>query len=50
LILKAIDIGASVIFVALCARAFCVHFYKDIKQPFANARRAVTHVKSTPQR
>ena len=30
LILRAIDFGASVVFLSLCAKAFCVHFYKDI--------------------
>lgn len=29
---RAIDFGASVVFMALCARAFCVHFYKDIER------------------
>jgi hypothetical protein len=32
LLFRAIDFGASFVFVALCAKAFCVHFYKDIKQ------------------
>jgi hypothetical protein len=26
LILKAIDLGASVVFMALCTKAFCAHF------------------------
>jgi len=32
LILKAIDVGASVVFMALCARAFCAHFYNDLRR------------------
>ena len=32
LILKAIDVGASAVFVALCTKAFCVHFYRNVKQ------------------
>jgi hypothetical protein len=32
LLFRAIDFGASLVFMPLCARAFCVHFYKDIKQ------------------
>jgi hypothetical protein len=30
-IFKVIDLGASVVFMALCVRAFCVHFLKDIE-------------------
>jgi hypothetical protein len=30
-VFKAIDLGASVIFMALCAKAFCVHFFRDIE-------------------
>jgi hypothetical protein len=32
LILKAIDVGASAVFMALCIKAFCVHFYKDVER------------------
>jgi hypothetical protein len=32
LLFSAIDFGASLVFMTLCAKAFCVHFYKDIKQ------------------
>ena len=32
LIFKAINFGASAVFMALCTKAFCVHFYKDIEQ------------------
>jgi hypothetical protein len=28
---KAIDLGASVVFMALCVKAFCVHFFRDIE-------------------
>ena len=30
-VLKAIDLGASVVFMALCVRAFCGHYFKDIQ-------------------
>jgi hypothetical protein len=30
LLLKAIDIGASVVFTALCTKAFYTHFYRDV--------------------
>ena len=30
LILKAIDLGASAVFMALCTKAFCAHFYRDV--------------------
>ena len=29
---KAADFGASIVFMAMCARAFWRHFYKDIEQ------------------
>jgi hypothetical protein len=29
---KAIDLGASAVFMALCIGAFCIHFYKDIER------------------
>ena len=32
LILKAIDLGASAVFMALCTKAFFVHFYRDVKR------------------
>jgi hypothetical protein len=31
-ILKAIDVGASAVFMALCTKAFCVHFFKDVER------------------
>jgi hypothetical protein len=32
LILRAIDVGASIVLMALCARAFCAHFYNDLRR------------------
>ncbi len=32
LILKAIDVSASFVFMALCAKAFCAHFYNDLRR------------------
>jgi hypothetical protein len=32
LILKAIDVGASFVFMGFCAKAFCVHFYNDLRR------------------
>ena len=31
-ILKAIDVGASAVFMALCTKAFFVDFYKDVER------------------
>jgi hypothetical protein len=39
-LLRTIDVGASIVFMALCAKAFCVHFYKDIQQQMERADRA----------
>jgi hypothetical protein len=30
-VFKAIDLGASIVFMALCAKAFCIHFFRDIE-------------------
>jgi hypothetical protein len=38
LILKAIDLGASAVFMALCTKALFVHFYKDIQQQVLRRR------------
>jgi hypothetical protein len=38
LILKAIDLGVSTVFMALCTKAFFVHFYKDVKRRFEETR------------
>jgi hypothetical protein len=29
---RTVDFGASIVFVALCAKAFCVHFYEDLRR------------------
>ena len=39
LLLRAIDFGASAVSMALCARAFCVHFYKDMERGLQNAEK-----------
>ena len=39
LLLRAIDFGASAVFMALSVRAFCVHFYKDTQRGFAKAEK-----------
>jgi hypothetical protein len=31
-VFKAIDIGVSSVFLALCLKAFCIHFYQDIER------------------
>jgi hypothetical protein len=31
-LLKAIDVGASAVFMALCTKGICVQFYQDIKR------------------
>jgi hypothetical protein len=30
---KALDFGASIVFIAMCAKAFWRHFYNGIEQP-----------------
>jgi hypothetical protein len=32
-VFRTIDFGASLVFMALCAKAFCAHFYHDIVRP-----------------
>jgi hypothetical protein len=29
---RLIDVGASIVFMALCAKAFCAHFYSDLRR------------------
>jgi hypothetical protein len=38
LLLRGIDFGASAVFMALCAKAFCVHFYKDAERELKRRR------------
>ena len=40
LLLRAIDFGASAVSMALCARPFCVHFYKDMERGLQMRRRS----------
>jgi hypothetical protein len=40
LIPKAIDIGASFVFAALCGRAFLAHFYNDLQRASGGATSA----------
>jgi hypothetical protein len=32
LILRTIDVVASIVFMALCAKALCVHFHNDLRR------------------
>jgi hypothetical protein len=32
MLFKAIEIGASTVFLFLCAKAFCSHFYSDLRR------------------
>ena len=32
ILFKALEIGASTVFLFLCARAFCSHFYGDLRR------------------
>ncbi len=45
-VFKAIDIGASIVFMVLCTKTFCIHFYKDIERRL-HARKRPT-IKDTP--
>ena len=43
---KAVDFGASVVFMAMCATAFWRHFYKDIEQQLQRPKHPL--VKNSP--
>ena len=43
---KAVDFGASVVFMAMCAMAFWRHFYKDIEQQLQRPKHPL--VKNSP--
>ena len=38
ILFKALEIGASAVFLFLCAKAFCSHFYNDLKRLVRNRR------------
>ena len=42
LILKAIDFGASTVFMALCTKAFCVYLFSSLQLDLFNHRRIVS--------
>jgi hypothetical protein len=35
---RAIDFGASIVFMAFCIKAFCVHFYEDVRRELESRR------------
>ena len=59
-ILRVIDLGASIVFMALCIKAFSVHFYEDIRRDLESrssassgavaARRLLLSARSTSDR
>jgi hypothetical protein len=40
---KAIDLGASIVFMALCVKAFCVHFFKDLEGRLQRRKLPLAH-------
>jgi hypothetical protein len=32
IVLKAVDLGVSAVFLTFCTKVFCVHFYKDFEK------------------
>ena len=47
-VFKAIDFFVSIVFLALCVKAFCVHFYQDIEEQL-HARK-LPIIKDTPSK
>jgi hypothetical protein len=45
-VFKMIDFIVSVVFLALCIRAFCAHFYQDIEEQLRARRLPI--IKDTP--
>ena len=43
---KAVNFGASIVFMAMCAKAFWRHFYKDIEQQVRRSKLPL--VKNSP--
>ena len=40
ILFKALEIGASAVFLVLCVKAFCLHFYNDLRRlPDKEARK-----------
>jgi hypothetical protein len=47
-VFKAIDFVVSIVFLALCIKAFCVHFYQDIEEQLHARTRKLPIIKETP--
>ena len=50
LLLRAIDFGASAVFMALRVRAFCVHFYKDTQRELRRRRSSPSPLLDNPSK
>jgi hypothetical protein len=47
-VFKAIDFVVSIVFLALCIKAFCVHFYQDIEEQLHARTRKLPTSKKHP--
>jgi hypothetical protein len=48
LALKVIEIVASVVFLVLCAKSFCTHFYNDQMRALPSRKQRVAFVEDAP--
>ena len=48
LVFKVVGIVVSAAFFVLCAKAFCSHFYNDLKRLLRNRRRQIAISQTTP--
>jgi hypothetical protein len=47
-VFKTVDFVVSIVFLALCIKAFCVHFYQDIEEQLHARTRKLPIIKETP--
>jgi hypothetical protein len=45
---KVLEIILSTAFLVLCTKAFCSHFYRDLKRPLQNRRQQVAFIRTSP--
>jgi hypothetical protein len=48
IIFKALEVVVSTAFLVLCAKAFCSHFYNDLRQLLRDRRQKMTFVRNSP--
>jgi hypothetical protein len=48
LVFKILEIVLSMVFLVLCMKALCSHFYRDLRRMFHNRRQPIAFVRTSP--